>query len=75
MKILKIENNISIVEYDDNWYVRKQFNNYKYDWSNYDEFDFDTNTSIFSLIHINDLEDSYEIMYKNYIRKLKIESL
>lgn len=75
MKIIKIENNISIVERYGKMYVRKQFSDYKPDWSNYEDFDFDTNTSVYSLVFTNHYENEYDKDLLNYKRKEKLKSL
>lgn len=76
MKILKIENDISIVEYDDKSYVRKQFK-YFYTWTGIKDFDFEINSPMFVINKHYDskLEEEYKIELLNYKRRLKIDAL
>ncbi|MCK9446772.1 hypothetical protein M0Q50_07935 [bacterium] len=76
MKIEKIDNDISIVEYNNKQYVRKQFI-YHYTWSGIKYFDFEINAPMFVINkhYDSDLEKEYNIELLNYKRKLKIDSI
>lgn len=74
MKILKIENNISLVEIDNKKYIRIQYEN-GCDWADEVDFNYETEEAKYFHVFTNHFENEYDIELQKLVRKLKLESL